>query len=84
MQQGDHIVLQEVQEVASSGVHCGLRDVCGSFFLVGQIQAAGGTCDLCEQRCVHSSALDSTYRRGTVTEFYKEYKLHSLNPHILL
>lgn len=49
MQQGDHIVLQEVQEAASSGVHCGLQDVCGSFFLVGQIQTAGGTCDLYEQ-----------------------------------
>jgi hypothetical protein len=33
------------RKVASFGVHCVLRGVCGSCVLLGQIQATGGTCD---------------------------------------
>jgi hypothetical protein len=46
MQQAGHSEKKEVQVSASSGVHCDLQGVCGSFFFLDQIQVIGGTCDL--------------------------------------
>jgi hypothetical protein len=50
MQQSAHSVMQEAQGAASSGVHCGLPGVCGSYAFLGQIQTTDGTCFLCEHQ----------------------------------
>jgi hypothetical protein len=56
VQRDGHIVTQGVQEVAVSGVRCGLLDACDSFSFAGQIRPGCGTCDQCGQRDVVTQA----------------------------